>query len=53
MHFCQPCKDLVKRNKKATRVVAFFVLMSLFFSGLSLFAKPVNEPGFCKIYYSE
>ncbi len=50
MSFCQPCKDLVKRHKKAARWVAFLLFMSVFFTVLGMFSNPVSAPGFCKIY---
>lgn len=50
MSICQPCKDLVMRNKKAARWVAFLLGLSLFFTLLGLVTDPVYMPGLCKVY---
>ncbi len=50
MRFCPSCLDWVQRNKKATRWVAFFIGLSLFFTVLGWFAEPVNAVGLCKVY---
>ncbi len=50
MSFCQPCRDLVQRHRKATRWVAFFIGLSVFFTFLGLVSDPVTGIGFCKIY---
>ena len=50
MRFCQPCRDLVQRHRKAARRVAFLIVLSLFLTGLGMLSKPVNETGFCLVY---
>jgi hypothetical protein len=54
MRFCQSCTDqwkqLVRQYPKATRWVAFFLFMSLFFTFLGQITDPVNAPGFCRVY---
>lgn len=54
MRFCQPCRDWLKlmalQHPKATRWVAFFLFMSVFFTLLGLVSEPVNAPGFCRVY---
>jgi len=50
MSFCQSCKDLLQRHRKAARWVAFLLGMSLFFTILGMVTDPVNGIGFCKIY---
>ncbi len=50
MRFCQPCKELAKRHRKAARWVAFFIVLSVLLTGLGLVAKPVNATGFCLVY---
>jgi len=50
MTFCQPCRELVARHRKAARWVAFFLALSLFLSLLGWFSNPVNAPGFCSVY---
>ncbi|WP_374276566.1 hypothetical protein [Azonexus sp.] len=50
MSFCQPCRVWMKRHEKATRWVAFFIGLSLFFTLLGLVTDPVYMPGLCKVY---
>lgn len=50
MSFCQPCRNWVGRHPKATRWVAFFVGLSVFFSILGWMSDPVTFPGMCRIY---
>jgi hypothetical protein len=50
MSFCQPCKDLVQNHRKAARWVAFFIVLSIFFTLLGLVSDPVNGIGFCRVY---
>ena len=51
MRFCQFCTDLVRRNKKATRWVAFFIGLSLFFTLLGWISDPVSSSiGLCRVY---
>ena len=50
MSFCQPCKDLVVRHKKAARWVAFFVGLSIFFTILGAITNPVTGIGMCHVY---
>ncbi len=42
--------DLVKRNEKATRWVAFFIGLSIFFTILGWVSDPINAIGLCKVY---
>jgi hypothetical protein len=50
MSFCQPCRELVQRHRKAARWVAFLLAASLFFTVLGMFSTPINAIGFCRIY---
>ncbi len=50
MSFCQPCRDLVARHRKAARWVAFFIGLSIFFTLLGLVSTPIYGPGFCSVY---
>jgi len=50
MRFCQSCRELVQRHRKAARWAAFFIGLSIFFTLLGLVSDPVNGIGFCKIY---
>ncbi len=43
MQFCQPCKDLVARHRKAARWVAFFVGLSIFFTILGMGYRSGNQ----------
>jgi len=50
MSFCQPCRDLVQKHKKAARWVAFLLMLSIFFTVLGAVSTPVSSIGFCKVY---
>lgn len=54
MSFCQPCreqwKQVVVQHPKATRWVAFFIGLSIFFTALGWVSDPVTAIGFCKVY---
>jgi hypothetical protein len=50
MFFGQPCKDVLAHHRKATRWVAFFVGMSVFFTLLGLVSEPVTSIGLCRVY---
>lgn len=50
MPFCQPCRLWVGQHPKATRRVAFFIALMVFFSLLGWLTDPVTLPGMCKVY---
>ncbi len=50
MNLCQPCREVVQRHRKAARWVAFFVVLSIFFTVLGWVSDPVTGIGFCKVY---
>lgn len=37
-------------SQKAAQWVAFFIFISVFFTGLGLVSQPINETGFCRVY---
>jgi hypothetical protein len=50
MSFCQPCRELVRRHRKAARWAAFFMILAIFFTLLGLVSEPVTGVGFCRVY---
>lgn len=51
MTLCPHCRDFIQRHRKAVRWAVFLVGLSLFFFWLGSVSKPVNAPGFCRVYY--
>ena len=50
MRLHQFFRDLVRRNEKATRWVAFFIGLSIFFAVLGWVSDPIYAVGLCRVY---